>query len=507
MEKIMIKRPLAIILMFFLMFATFFAGCGTSQNWDDEDTRTERRDDKDEDEDEEDDKDDRKDSSDKKDKDKDKDKNKDKDKDEDKDIFDDIFNGTEDKETEDTEQEVQEITWMFWDDLDASGDLITQGYRDVIDRFNKQYEGKYRVNPVTTNLDEYFYKLSALIYADECPDVFISDSGMRLTSIVEQGAVMDLTDILTKDNKEWYETFTAGMFEELTCDGKIMAVPANFAAALVYYNKEIFEKAGAKVPTTFSEWIDACEKIKAAGYTPISCAASTPWCLSMIAGYLCDRAGGPDNLDGITSGNLDWTSETYVTAANKLKELSNYFQSTAWCDYSDIATAAFYNKEAAMLIQGSWVINQIHYDAPEFEDKCGIFSFPAIEGGADPNRMLVKADSFCISATTENVDACVALLKMFTDDTAQKYAVEVGGKMPATKVAFDREKAPKPFADVADILEKSTGTFGFYNESLVSYEAGEIFDKAMVDIVLDPNCSVQEGLGKIQKFYEENVWK
>ena len=39
----------------------------------------------------------------------------------------------------------EEITWMFWDDLNATEDLISLGYKDVIDRFNKDYEGVYQI--------------------------------------------------------------------------------------------------------------------------------------------------------------------------------------------------------------------------------------------------------------------------------------------------------------------------------------------------------------------------
>lgn len=401
---------------------------------------------------------------------------------------------------------VQEITWMFWDDLDASEDLITKGYKDVINRFNEKYKGKYKVTPVTTTLDNYFTDLSTKIAADSCPDVFISDPGPRLTSVVEQGAAMDLTKILKEDNKDWYDSFSGGMFERLTYDGKIMAVPTNFAAALVFYNKEIFQKAGAAVPTNFTEWIAACEKIKAAGYTPISCAAGTNWCLGMIAGYLCDRAGGPDNFNGVTAGTLDWTSDTYMTAGQKIVELSKYFQATAMDDSNDVATAAFASGNAAMLVQGSWAIGQ--FNGPDvadgFSENCGVFSFPAIEGGSDPNRMVVKTDNLCISAKTENLEACVALLKMFTDDTAQKYTAEIGGKMPVTKVEFDKNKAPRQLSDVSDILAKATGTLGFYNESLVTSEAGDVFNNAFVDIVRDGN--VKAGLDKIQAYYQEKVW-
>lgn len=35
--------------------------------------------------------------------------------------------------------DVEEITWMFWDDLEATEDLISKGYKEVIDRFNEEY--------------------------------------------------------------------------------------------------------------------------------------------------------------------------------------------------------------------------------------------------------------------------------------------------------------------------------------------------------------------------------
>ena len=292
----------------------------------------------------------------------------------------------------------------------------------------------------------------------------------------------------------------------MTYDGKIYAVPTNFAAALVFYNTEIFEAAGAEVPTTYDEWLATCQKIQDAGYTPISCSAGTAWCLSMIAGYLCDRAGGPDNLKNANEGTGNmWNDPSFINAGEKLATLSQYFQSTAAGDSNDQATAAFYNGEAAMLVQGSWAIGQINGANPDFESKCGVFSFPAIEGGADPNRMIVKTDNLVMSSTTKNQDACIALMKCFTDETAQKYTAEVGGKIPVIDVKYDESKAPAQLGYVMDILSKSTGTFGFYNESLASVEAGDCFDNAMVDLFLG-SVTPEEAFATVQKFYEENVY-
>ncbi|HIS31340.1 MAG TPA: extracellular solute-binding protein [Candidatus Limivivens intestinipullorum] len=400
--------------------------------------------------------------------------------------------------------EVAEITWMFWDDLEATEDLITKGYKEVVDRFNTEYEGKYHVNVVTTNLEEYDGKLNALIAAGQTPDVWTCNPGPNMDVYVEAGVVADLTDILTNQEADWYATFTDGIFERLTYDGKIMAVPTNYAAACVYYNTEIFEEVGVEVPTTYDELLTVCQAIQDAGYTPISCSAGTAWCLSMIASYLCDRQGV--DLNAIADHTANWTDENCIAAGEKLVELSQYFQATAAGDSNDQATANFYNGQAAMLVQGSWAIAQMNGSNPDFEEKCGVFQFPAIEGANDPNRMIVKTDNLLMSATTEHQDAVIALMKMFTDETAQKYTAEIGGKFPIIKdLEIDYDAAPAQLKYIEDIMSTATGTLGFYNESLDSVEAGDCFDNAMVDLYLG-NMTPEEAFQTVQDFYEQNVW-
>lgn len=392
----------------------------------------------------------------------------------------------------------EEITWMFWDDLNATEDLISLGYKDVIDRFNKDYEGKYHVTPITTNLEEYYTKLNALVASDETPDCFIVSPGPNLDVYVDPGVAADLTDDLKADG--WLDTFNGGegAFSQQTYDGKIYAVPLNIAAACVFYNTEMFEKAGiSTMPTDWDGFIDACDKLQAAGYTPLSISAGTAWCLSMLAGYLCDAEGV--DLDAIDAGTAHWTDANVVAAANKMLELSKYFQPTAAGDTNDVATANFYNEEAAMLIQGSWAIAQINGSNPDFEDKCGVFAFPGTNG-----RVIAKSDSLAMSANTEHKDAVLAFMKYFTDDTAQKYTAEVGGKIPVTKVDYDADKAPAQLAYVMDVFSNASSTFGFYNESLASTEAGSTFDDAMVSIYL--GTPVEEGLQTIEDFYVNNVW-
>ena len=402
-----------------------------------------------------------------------------------------------------------EITWMFWDNLEASEDLTTIGYKQVIDRFNEQYKGQYHVTPITTNLEEYDTKLNALITSGETPDLWICNPGPNLTQYVDTGNCLDLTSILQTDNADWYATFNDGIFERMTYDGKIMAVPTCFQAACVYYNTDLFAQAGCEVPKTWDDMMSTCQKLQDAGITPISVSASTAWCLSMVAGYLCDRQGGAEALDGINNGTKHWTDDNFVKAITKLKDFSQYFQPTAAGDSNDVATANFYNGDTAMLIQGSWVIGQMNGANPEIEDKCGIFPFPELtDGTGDPGRMIVKTDNLVVSAQAKDnghLDAIVALMKTFTDDESQAYMAEIAGKFPVTNVQFDLEKAPKQLKFVQDVLSQTTGTLGFYNESFTTVEAGSFFDDCMVEVVLGVSTP-EEALKKCDDWFAENIW-
>lgn len=402
--------------------------------------------------------------------------------------------GSSDAESTADSGEVQEITWMFWDDLMATEDLISKGYGDVIDRFNADYEGQYHVTAITTNLEEYYPKLNALVASNETPDVFIVSPGPNLTTYVDPGVAAPLDDYLAADG--WKDSFTSdAVFSQMTYDGKIYAVPLNIAAACAFYNTEMFEKAGVEVPKTWDELLDACEKLEAAGYTPITISAGTAWCLSMVAGYLCEMEGV--DLAALADGSASWEDGKLESAAGKLVELSKYFQKTAAGDTNDVATANFYNEEAAILIQGSWAIAQINGSNPDFESKCGVFQFPGVE------RVIAKSDSLAMSSSTKYPEACAALMKYFTDDTAQKYTAEIGGKIPVTSVEYDASVAPAQLSYVMDVFSGAKGTFGFYNESMPSTEAGAFFDDEMVSVFLG-DTTPAEAATNMEDFYESN---
>ena len=87
--------------------------------------------------------------------------------------------------------------------------------------------------------------------------------------------------------------------------------------------------------------------------------------------------------------------------------------------------------------------------------------------------------------------------------TAQKYTAEVGGKIPVTNVEYDASVAPAQLGYVMDVFSNATGTFGFYNESMPSTEAGAFFDDSMVSVFLG-DMTPEEAATEMEDFYASN---
>ena len=101
-------------------------------------------------------------------------------------------------------------------------------------------------------------------------------------------------DYPTTDGTPYKEYTLQSMFSlaKNLGEGDLYYVPMNPQAFVFMYNKDIFEKAGIKsVPTTWDEFLEAGQKIKDAGYTPLT---TDPNYSTGIFGYYLSRLKGED---------------------------------------------------------------------------------------------------------------------------------------------------------------------------------------------------------------------
>jgi ABC-type glycerol-3-phosphate transport system substrate-binding protein len=96
------------------------------------------------------------------------------------------------------------------------------------------------------------------------------------------------------------------------------------AGPMYLYNKEIFEKAGLgeEPPKTWDELLDFCDKIKTAGFIPISAGLKDgPWGEWYMGHGLGQNLDLPSDAINLFIGDLDWREPRYYEHWSKLEEL------------------------------------------------------------------------------------------------------------------------------------------------------------------------------------------
>ena len=191
----------------------------------------------------------------------------------------------------------------------------------------------------------------------------------------------------------------------------------------VFYNKAIFAEAGVtKEPATWAEFLDACQKIKDAGYAPL--AIDDAYVLYNY-GFQLARYIGQDAVKELCV-NGGWAdSEEALMAAQDMADLveKGYLEAAAPGAYpASENTIGF--EETAMVVNASWVPGEITNNT-QCDLEWGMFNYPAVDGGKDPATIAnVGAQAFAIPSYSENGQAAFDLImKITTGEFDQKIAL------------------------------------------------------------------------------------
>ncbi|MCX4791963.1 extracellular solute-binding protein [Streptomyces sp. NBC_01221] len=165
--------------------------------------------------------------------------------------------------------------------------------------------------------------------------------------------------------------------------GKVYVPPTNSQIIpLVFYNKSLFVKVGAKVPTTWQQFLDVNAKLKSAGITPLELGGNDPFAAAMpLTGALSVDVLGknPQWIQQRHAGKVKFTDADVVTAATKMRTLveKGYFEQGALnVSYAD-SIKNFNAGKAAMYPMGSWYLGSIPKDQ---WNNIGVFPWPSDDG-------------------------------------------------------------------------------------------------------------------------------
>jgi len=208
---------------------------------------------------------------------------------------------------------------------------------------------KIKVQDLTPT-DKYQAFMQTSIAGNNVPAFFTWWNGQQLNDLVATGVAADLTPYW--DAAIANGDYSAAQRELVSVDGKPYGVLLNVANWVMFYNTEAFAKAGiAAPPTTWAEFIDACDKLKAAGYTPINGPASGGWMPFIWFSQLV-LGGNPDSFVGLTDGTVPYDSPDVQNAFKVWGEMyaKGYFTDPREQDDQKY----FVDRSAAMFLVGDW---------------------------------------------------------------------------------------------------------------------------------------------------------
>lgn len=295
--------------------------------------------------------------------------------------------------------------------------------------FNEEYAGQYEVVVEEIPGDQnYIDKLKVLYSADDLPDVIVT-GGYNLIDMFKDKLV-DLTPYIEAD-EEWNAMISDVGRNVNSRDGKLYGIPYIRQTVGYFYNKDLFEQAGIEsVPQTWDEFFEACDKLKAAGITPVSMdTADSGWCSGLMLGAAIADAGDAGEEFMNTNQPETYNTPEFIEGATKIQRLFQEYTTTDAIggDYS-VAANNFFNDRTAIIANGPWMVSDF-YDtsvAPEgFADKVGVAAFP---GNVMYNSGQIGWS--IASKTEEKIEASLAFVKFMTSEESQRLDLEMSAAVP-----------------------------------------------------------------------------
>ncbi|MFP8882634.1 MULTISPECIES: ABC transporter substrate-binding protein [Streptomyces] len=286
-------------------------------------------------------------------------------------------------------------TLKVWVYQDAS----TKVQREAVERFNKTSDVKAELVEVPG--EGYQDKMRSAMGTPNAPDVFFNWGGGSISSFVEKDMLVDLTSEIQKDDK-LKDAFLPSILNAGKVNDKIYGVPMRgMQPVVLFYNKDVFEKAGAQPPESWDDLLELVDTFKKEGVTPFALAGTDAWTELMWVEYLLDRTGGAEVFQRIQDGDSSaWGDPAVLKTAETIRDLVDrgaFGKNYASVNYTaDGASTLFAKGKAAMHLMGSWEYSNQQANQKEFADKgLGWTTFPALpDGEGDPKNVVGNPTNF-----------------------------------------------------------------------------------------------------------------
>lgn len=346
---------------------------------------------------------------------------------------------------------------------------------------------------------EYQDKVNIMLSGGDKSDIITVKDIPGYSAMLTRNQIIPLNSYIQKDGLDL--SVYSGAAEELTYESSIYALPFRSDIWILYYNKDIFDRAGVAYPTNDMTWAEyealARKLTSGSGADKVYGTHHHTWRSTV------QLATVQDGKNTVIATDYSFMKPIYDMVVGMQKDgiIMDYGSLKAGSiHYSGV----FKNQQIAMLPMGSWFIGTMiaAKKAGEADFNWGVAKFPHPEG-VPAGTTAGTLTSLAINANSDNKDAAWDFIKFYSGVEGAK-ALAKTGNLPALRTA-----------EVLDIFASLEGVPAEATEALQTVtvrlelpmhpEVGAV-EKILNEeheLIMTQSVSVDEGIASMTKRVSE----
>lgn len=255
-------------------------------------------------------------------------------------------------------------------------------FEDVLDKFAEETGATVNYTSFGDNGPTY---IQGQLEGGTPPNVAMIPQPALLESLAKDGDIKPVSDE-TKD--EVHKNYGDSWVDLGSADGELYGVWFKAAnKSTVWYNKDIYDGAGATVPESWDDFMEQLQVVTDSGYSGLSVGADVGWPLTDWFENVYLRTAGGEMYDKLTHHEIPWTDDSVAEALEVLGSLwgSDVLQpGGAQRSFPESITEVFgADPQAGTVYEGDFVAGNISEDGNSTVGENALFyDFPSIDGSA-----------------------------------------------------------------------------------------------------------------------------
>lgn len=309
--------------------------------------------------------------------------------------------------------------------------------------------------------------------------------------LVNQREYMDLGEIFAElypDRSVFFE----GPIKPFTVKGRMVGIPLSFSPRVIFYNPQVFERAGCPLPRPGWTWDEFMETVRILKRS-VRIDRIIDWHTQFFlwVNFVVRSGGGlfsPDASDPVM-----------VDHPNTLNGLRRFAELGAELERvpfnGDQFQEAFLKGEAAMHIDGR---QQLHYLAASTNKTWSVVPMPLMPGGLDVTAQ--ATDLICVRTSCTSPTLARKYVQTMLSERVQDYLAQAKQNIPVRKSSAFKS---------IDLGDPRDALFAVeMGKVSTSFNLGEPYPGALISDgisqLLDRNTGLEEGLAELARF--SRIW-